>query len=57
MNRLFYGDNLTVLRQAIASESAPRSPAHERDPQGCAEGYDEGGGDQPARFRPAILTR
>lgn len=55
MNRLFYGDNLTVLREAVASESAPHSPAHERDPQGCA--YDEGGGDQPARFRPAILTR
>jgi hypothetical protein len=55
MNRLFYGDNLTVLREAVASESVPRSPAHERDPQGCA--YDEGGGDQPARFRPAILTR
>src|SRR5215211_621243 len=47
-NRLFYGDNLTVLREAVASESVPRSPAHERDPQGCA--YDEGGGDQPARF-------
>ena len=23
MNRLFYGDNLTVLREAVASESAP----------------------------------